>query len=156
MRKLYSIAIPVAALALLASPAAAKSPYISGGDISVKSDVQMQNATLTVSGPNGFYQSSKNRSGTPSLSLMKDGNMADGTYNWQLTGHTSERVTTYKNRINNGRGDDARNFSYKTVTETGSFTIKNGVRVDGTLLEENPIGQKTPGKKTPVFEFDNR
>jgi len=156
MRKTYLFTVSLAMGAFMALPAMAKSPMVAGGDISVKPDAKMQNATLTVSGPNGFHDKAEAGTGVPSLSLMKNGQLADGVYSWELTGHTNERVYSYKTGINNGRGENARDFSYKQISQSGSFYIVNGqqVRAEDAGLEEPAAQNKR--FETPNTHFDHR
>ncbi len=149
MKKACLIVMSMAMGALIATPAMAKSLYVSAGKVSVQSQVQAKNLTLTVSGPNGFFEKSFEKTGTPDVSLMRNGQMADGQYTWELTGHTNERVKSYKSSINNGRGDDARKFSYKAVHESGSFMILNGIRVRAEdAPAEIPASRATPKTKS--------
>ena len=137
MRKALSILLPVVASGLMAMPAMAKSPFISGSNISVNSESNLRNLTLTVSGPNGFHAQAFEKGFTPSVSLIKDGKMADGLYTWQLSGSTDERVYGgYKTSINSGRGEKARDYTFKGSTESGSFRVENGVAVAFDETEE--------------------
>jgi len=127
----------LAALAFMSTSAIADSPFINGGSVSMKSDSNLKNVTLTVSGPNGYQQTSRSTDGSPAVVLSDNGGaMADGIYTWQMTGHTGKRIVTAKNRMNNGRGDAQRAYSFESVSESGTFTIKNGVQVDSSLTEK--------------------
>ncbi len=148
MKKACLIIMSMAMGAMVATPAMAKSVYVSAGKVSVQPQAQAKNLTLTVSGPNGFFEKSFRKNGTPDVSLMHKGQMADGQYTWELTGHTNERVESYKNGVNNGRGDNARKFSYKAVQESGNFMILNGVRVRAEdAPAEVPASRVTPKTK---------
>ena len=118
-----------------AVPAMAGSSYMVG-NVRIQADQNMDNATLSISGPDGFYQEQRSTPGAAVMISGDQGVMADGTYTWQITGQSSTRIVTAKNSMNNGRGEAERGFSYETVVQTGSFTIKNGSRVDSTLTEK--------------------
>ena len=134
MKKLLSIA---AATAFMSTSALAGNPVLDGGMVSMNADGELKNAVMTVTGPNGYYKSSDRSNSTTSVSLASDnGLMADGTYTWQLTGNSGKRIVTYKNTVDNGRGDAQRGYTFETVTRSGSFTILNGVHVDSTLVEK--------------------
>ena len=92
----------------------------------------MQNVTVTISGPDGYQQTQR---GNGQISMMNDGPLPDGVYTWQMTGNTGKRIVTAKDRMDNGRDGAERGFSYETITQSGSFTVKNGVQVDATLVE---------------------
>ncbi len=129
MKKACLIVISMAIGAIITSPATAKSLYVSAGNVSVNPETTAKNMTLTVSGPNGFFKRTYKKNGTPDVSLMEQGQIADGMYVWELTGHTDERVASYKSRSNNGRGDNARNYGYKSIQQSGSFRMLNGLQV---------------------------
>ncbi len=128
MRKTFRTMASLALVVLQATTASSQSLYVSAGSVSVRPDTTAQNMTLTVSGPDGFFEMSFKKYGTPDVSLIRNGLIADGSYKWELTGHTGERVQSYESGLNNGRGDEARNFAYKSIRENGSFTILGGVR----------------------------
>ncbi|NNE59072.1 MAG: hypothetical protein HKN36_13275 [Hellea sp.] len=130
MKKAFSIILPIVATATMGIPALAGSPQAPGNNFI--EDSSLQDATLTISGPNGYHQTSN----ANAPAMMYDGMLADGTYTWEVTGHNGKRIVTAKNSMNNGRGDAQRSFSYETVTQSGSFTIKNGVKVDTSLVEK--------------------
>lgn len=126
-------AIAIMALAtLLPATATANSP-----DFNIKADHNLKNVTMTITGPDGFKQTARSLSGMPSTSMSKNGApLTDGTYTWEMTGNTGKRIVTAKNLMDNGRGDAQRPYSYETVTYSGTFEVKNGVRVENSLSEK--------------------
>ena len=60
------------------------------------------NATLSVTGPNGFHARTVAKSGAPSIDLQKFGAVADGSYTYQLTA-SSERPIGASSAYDNGR-----------------------------------------------------
>ncbi len=114
-----------------------------GGDsLSAKPSISMSNMTLTVTGPNGYYAKEYSSHQAPSLSLSKNGTMADGLYNWELTGATSKQVEANPMGLDNGRGSSARKFVSQSMTESGSFRVVGGsiVAPDGAM--EEPVSSK--------------
>lgn len=140
----------VTAFLFSASAAYAADPAFGGTTLSAKPSVKMSNMTMTVTGPNGYHAKSFSQSQAPFMSLAQNGSLEDGLYNWELTGATSQRVEANPMGLNNGRGDAARQFAYKSMTESGSFRVVNGsiVAPDGTV--EAPA---TTPKKSNLSPF---
>jgi len=116
----------IAAILLSASTAFAADPAFGGSTLRAQPSVNMSNMTMTVTGPNGYYSKSFSQYEAPFMSLSQNGSLADGLYNWELTGATSQRVEANPMGLNNGRGDLERQFAYKSVTESGTFRVING------------------------------
>ena len=137
--------IGAAAMAFLlpASGALAADPAFGGNTLRANPSVKMTNMTMTVTGPNDYYSKSYSEYQSPFMSLSQNGSLADGIYNWELTGATSERVEANPMGLNNGRGDSARQFVNKSMTESGTFRVLNGsiVAPDGAV-EEAATGPK--------------
>ncbi len=132
-----------AGLCLLASPASAGDAIVSAGTLSVQpSSSGISNMTLSVSGPDGFSAQKQSSFGAPSVTLSEYTSMADGTYTWQLTGATTERIRDPQFGFNNGRDTAEPEFINRTVTETGSFRVIGGVVQipDGTVEDDSDGG----------------
>jgi hypothetical protein len=87
------------------------------------------NATLSVSGPNGFHASTSSKGGAVAIDLTQIGSLADGTYNYQLTAASSELVRV-TNSLDNGRSGERRAFANKPGAKSGTFNVKGGRIVD--------------------------
>ena len=83
------------------------------------------NATLSVSGPNGYYAKTFVKTGSPSLDLIKTGGTGDGVYTYELTVMTS-KTQLNKNPLDNGRGGVDETVTPVGVTTSGVFHVKNG------------------------------
>jgi len=122
----------------------AADPVVSGHQISVQSQTNLSNVTLSVSGPNGFSAQEFSKSGTPSLALVTNGTLADGVYTWQISGATNQMVSVAKNALDNGRGEDARAFVNKSSIESGTFRVQGGsIVMPGGQVEEPLIRRTT-------------
>ena len=97
------------------------------------------NYTLTVSGPNGFHASASSKTGTPTIDLRRFGAYDDGTYNYQLTASTDEKVVL-RTPLNNGREGSQADSMLKSVSTSGVFHVKGGtiVKYDPAAKEEVP------------------
>lgn len=131
-----------ASLGLLASPAFAGDALVSAGKLSVNSNIGgASNMTLTVSGPDGYSAKQTSSFGAPSVSLSDYSGMADGQYNWQLTGATKVQVRNPQAGFNNGRDSVDPEFVSKSFTETGSFRVVGGVvQMPGSIVEDDTDG----------------
>jgi hypothetical protein len=86
------------------------------------------NSTLTIVGPGDFHASASARSGAPSIDLRRFGAVEDGTYTYQLTASTNEKVKS-RTRLDDGRDARAAVEALKGVATTGTFNVKDGVIV---------------------------
>gem|GEM_PF-3825353 len=122
-------------LLLSAGAAFAADPAFGGNTLRANPSASMTNMTLTVTGPNGFYQKEFSSYQAPFMSLSQKGGLADGLYKWQLTGATSQRELANPMGLDNGRGATARQFVNKSATESGTFRVLNGsiVAPDATV-----------------------
>ena len=130
------------AMLLSAGTAFAASPSFGGDSVSAKPSVSMSNMTLTVTGPNGYYAREYSSQQAPSLSLSKNGVMADGLYNWELTGATRKQVEANPMGLDNGRGSSARRFANQSVTESGTFRVVGGSIVAPDAAMKEPVSSK--------------
>jgi hypothetical protein len=92
-----------------------------------------------VSGPNGFHASASSKTGTPTIDLRRFGAYDDGTYNYQLTASTDEKVAL-RTPLNNGREGSQSDSMLKSVSTSGVFHVKGGtiVKYDPAAKEEVP------------------
>ena len=105
-----------------------------GSEVRFSLGSEYTNATLTVSGPNGFYTQTFVKSGSPSLDLIKTGATEDGVYKYDLAVMSSETQVN-KNPLDNGRGGVDKAVTPVGVTTSGSFRVKNGA----ILQAENEV-----------------
>ncbi len=131
-----------AGLCLIATPAIAGTAAVSAGKLSVQSQQSsLSNVTLTVSGPDGFSASETTIFGSPSVSLSDYDGLADGVYNWQLSGVTTRSVRNPKAGFDNGRAELGPEFINKSYIESGSFRIIGGVpHMPGDQVENDQDG----------------
>jgi hypothetical protein len=100
------------------------------GDTTVGFDLagQYSNLTLTVAGPSDFHASAFSNSGAPTIDLSRFGAVEDGTYTYQLTAATPERVKS-KRRLDDGRDAHATREAQMGVAMSGAFRVKDGAIV---------------------------
>jgi hypothetical protein len=84
--------------------------------------------TLTVAGPNGFNAGASARSTSPVIDLRRVGPFDEGTYHYQLTGSTDEKVPV-RTALDNGRSGGPTNAKLKDVSLGGRFLVKGGTIV---------------------------
>ena len=89
---------------------------------------QYSNLTLTIAGPNGFHASAFSNSGAPTIDLKRFGAVEDGTYTYQLTGATPEKI---KSRIRSDDGREAHTArdAQQSAAMSGAFRVKDGAIV---------------------------
>lgn len=130
MRRLLGVwlagAMTLAATAAFANEGMDAKVTLRGSEVHVKLGAGLSNATLSISGPNGFYAQTSSESGSPSIDLIKAGGLADGVYTYEVTAATSE-TTENLNPMDNGRGgvDDA--TSVVSASTSGSFRASGGI-----------------------------
>ena len=95
----------------------------------------LSNLTLSIAGPNNFSATAFSKSGAPSIDLRRFGSVEDGTYTYQLTAATDEKVKS-RARIDNGR-DQASAEPLKGVSTSGTFNVKDGVIVKRVSAKPN-------------------
>ena len=96
------------------------------------------NYTLTVTGPNGFHAVAASRSAAPSVDLRRIGAFDDGTYHYELTAATDEKVPV-RSPLDNGRkgGPDASaGIAVRSVSTGGVFTVRGG-----TIMKLDPAAR---------------
>jgi hypothetical protein len=111
------------------------------GDTTIGFDLagQYSNLTLTIAGPNDFHASAFSHSGAPTIDLSRFGPVEEGTYTYQLTAATPERMKS-KTRLDDGREAHAARESQKGVAMSGAFRVK-----DGAIVKSAP--KKTSNSK---------
>ncbi len=97
-----------------------------------KSPKGAHNFSLTVNGPRGYVAVLHDRREIPRIDLQQFGKVVDGTFYYEVTGATEEKVEMNQT-LNNGR-DSNRNYLLRQVTANGSFVVK-----DGKILEFEKI-----------------
>jgi hypothetical protein len=106
----------------------------SGTTIVLRPQQNYANLTLRVTGPDEFEAGAAFPNGTPALDLTRYGKVADGLYDYHLSGTTGEAIVA--SRRNDGRSTkNASEFILRTVSKGGSFTVKGGVIVSNTDVE---------------------
>jgi hypothetical protein len=92
----------------------------------------VNNATVSISGPNGFVASNSAKSGIPTIYLVDFGVPSDGLYKYQITSsvvgtaNTTKVGTQTAGRLNNGRQERANKVASKGISQSGYFHLENG------------------------------
>ena len=128
---------------MFASPAFAAEAFVSGGKLTVKTEVaNASNFNLTVIGPHGFNATEKSKKGVPTVTLGDEKGVSDGFYSWELTGSTSKRIRNPKSSFNNGRDGKKRDLVNQSFSENGTFRIVKGVAQMPDDKEEEKSGSE--------------
>ncbi len=106
----------------------------------------LSNATLTVVAPGGEISEIFTAKGTPVYKLGGE-KLEDGIYRYELSAATEEREKIV-NKVNNGRGDKAREERAVPFFLEGSFTVYRGVIITPKELDEADfkVEPEEPGK----------
>jgi hypothetical protein len=98
----------------------------------------VRNVTLNISGPQQFLASKFSKDGIPSIELWNYGEVSDGLYKYELTGVSDEQVEITAIKMNNGRDTENRHLIFKSVSQSGSFRVKNGeiIEINATRISE--------------------
>ncbi|WP_069301095.1 hypothetical protein [Neptunicoccus sediminis] len=86
----------------------------------------LSNATLVVSGPDGFVTNILAEKGSPKFYLRDAAPVTDGVYRYELTAATTEKIKL-RNQLNNGRGENQKDEIAKPFQMGGSFVVSRGV-----------------------------
>lgn len=86
----------------------------------------LSNATLVVSGPDGFVTNIVAEKGTPRFYLRDAAPVTDGVYRYELTAATTEKIKL-RNQPDNGRGENQKDEIAKPFQMGGSFVVSRGV-----------------------------
>jgi hypothetical protein len=98
------------------------------------------NYTLTVTGPNGFHASASSKSDVPAIDLRRVGTFDDGTYHYQLTASTDEKVPI-RNALDNGRKGGADSM-VRSVSTSGVFHVKGGAIMKHDAAAREPTNKR--------------
>jgi len=99
------------------------------------------NYTLTVTGPHGFHASASSNSEVPVIDLRRIGAFDDGTYHYQLTASTNERVPV-RDTLDNGRGGRHPDWMVRSVSTSGVFQVKGGTIMKFDPAEREPTHRR--------------
>jgi hypothetical protein len=99
------------------------------------------NYTLTVTGPHGFHASASSKSEVPAIDLRRTGAFDDGTYHYQLTASTNERVPV-RDTLDNGRGGRHPDWMVRSVSTSGVFQVKGGTIMKFDPAEREPTHRR--------------
>jgi hypothetical protein len=102
---------------------------VSGTSVGFVLNGTHSNATLSISGPNGFYAHTFSRAGAVAIDLSQFGSLANGTYNYQLTAASGQPIAV-NSALDDGRGTAHRTYAYKPAAKSGTFNVKDGAIVD--------------------------
>lgn len=83
------------------------------------------NAKLVVRGPDDYEDETTASRGLPVFRIT-GGRMQDGVYFYSLSAATDEEVPI-KKKVDNGRGDGARDFTLKPFYKEGMFRVSRGL-----------------------------
>lgn len=97
--------------------------------------IGLNNASLRVVAPDGQITDIFAASGTPVFQLSGS-EVLDGVYSYELNAATEERISIV-NKVDNGRGNAARDDLATPYNLSGSFTVSRGVIVTPEILIEN-------------------
>ena len=86
------------------------------------------NATLSVTGPNGFHASTYSKSGAVAIDLSQFGPLPDGAYNYEVTASSRETITI-RTPLDNGRSGRPKTEQPVPVSMSGTFLVKDGTIV---------------------------
>ena len=111
-----------------------------GSEVSFSLGGAYSNATLTITGPDGFVVRNFSKTGNPAIDLIKAKANVDGIYTYEITVASPETVTI-RNPQNNGRGGLDRKTMKRAISASGTFVVKGGLIVD-MPNETEPEGRK--------------
>lgn len=86
---------------------------------------QLNEGTISISGPNGYFINKQFKQSVNSLRLNEYENMRSGRYFYQITAHVGT-PKLIRDTINNGRGENNFTYAGDVVKKSGSFVVKNG------------------------------
>ncbi len=113
---------------------------LAGSEVSFSLGGAYSRATLTITGPDGFFIRAFSKTGNPSIDLLQAKAEVDGLYTYEITASTGETVTI-RNPRNNGRGGIDPGTMERGISASGTFVVKGGLIVD-TSSEIEPEGRK--------------
>lgn len=104
----------------------------------------LSNATMTVVAPSGESSEIFEPKGTPVYKLASS-KAEDGIYRYELSAATEERVKVI-NKIDNGRGDKARDSVAVPFYLEGAFTVQGGRIIRPKEVNESDFKPEEPGE----------
>ena len=125
--KLLSSFLAAGTLAASSIWAADVEVRLQAGALSFSGGSGFSNARLLITGPNDFEAEETASRGLPTF-RVRGGRMKDGFYQYNLSAATDEKVKI-KRQIDNGRGDDTRDYTLKPFHLSGMFEISRGTIV---------------------------
>lgn len=96
--------------------------------VTFKIDRQFGLLMLTVAGPNGYFASATARTASPIIELKSFGSYDDGSYSYNLTASTDEKVPV-RTPLDNGRSDGKADSRFKQISLSGQFLVRGGTIV---------------------------
>jgi hypothetical protein len=106
----------------------------SGATITFQPQANYANLTLRVTGPNNYHASAAFPGGVASIDLTRYGTVADGPYSYNLTG-TAGEVVLASGRDEGRPAKSTSAYELKSLSKSGSFTIKGGAIVSRAAVE---------------------
>lgn len=97
--------------------------------------VGLSNTSMTISYPDGTVETIRASSGTPVFKLTGS-EVLDGVYRYELRAAT-DKTEKIRNKVENGRGDAARDERAVPFYTTGHFVVSRGVIVTPEDLKED-------------------
>jgi len=86
------------------------------------------NATLQITGPDGFTSNVSAARGLPTFNVQGAGRLQDGLYKYVLTAASANKVKV-DSELDNGRGDAAKSEMFEPFSKFGAFRISRGTIV---------------------------
>ena len=125
----------VIALSAVAAAGAGSPPsgevILKGSEVRAQLGPDYSNATLSISGPNGFYVSAFSKAGAVSINLIKAGATAEGEYSYELTAASSE-IRKVAKPMDNGRG------GLDPADEKVPYATKGQFLASGGIINDTP------------------
>ena len=107
---------------------------LQAGALSFSGGSGFTNAHLLITGPNDFEAEETASRGLPTF-RVRGGRMKDGFYQFTLSAATDEKVKI-KRKVDNGRGDDTRDYTLKPFHLSGMFEISRGTIVPADEMKD--------------------
>ncbi len=106
-----------------------------GSEVSFSLSGAYSRATLTITGPDGFFIRAYSKTGNPSIDLIQAKADVDGLYVYEITASSGETITI-RNPQNNGRGGLDPRTTTRGISASGTFVVKDGLIVDTSQEKE--------------------
>ena len=114
------------------------------GALSFSGGTSFTNAVLEIRGPNDFEAVETASRGLP-VFRVRGGKIRDGFYQFSLSAATDEKVKL-KKQVDNGRGQNARDYTFKPFYLSGVFQIERGTLKE-PAREENGNSEQGDDEK---------